>query len=80
MSQVFHPLVRYTDSSIEGGTLPATFPVSATEPVPGDIAPEGTRGTGEAICPECRGTGRIDEEKCENCNGTGKVVQGVGGA
>jgi DnaJ-class molecular chaperone len=53
---------------------------STSEPAPGDMAPAGTPGTGEAICPQCRGTGRIDQRKCENCNGTGKVLQGIGGA
>jgi DnaJ-class molecular chaperone len=47
---------------------------------PGDVAPQGTAGTGETICPQCRGTGTIDQRKCENCNGTGKVLQGIGGA
>jgi hypothetical protein len=46
---------------------------------PGDAAPEGTPGTGEAICRSCRGTGTIDQHACENCNGTGKVVEGIGG-
>jgi DnaJ-class molecular chaperone len=51
----------------------------ATQPAPGDVAPKGTEGTGEAICPECQGTGRVDQKTCENCQGSGKVVQGVGG-
>lgn len=47
---------------------------------PGDEAPPGTPGTGEDICPECNGTGRIDDRRCINCGGTGKVIKGIGGA
>lgn len=46
---------------------------------PGDQAEPGTPGTGEDICPECSGSGRIDGGDCPNCGGTGKVVQGIGG-
>jgi hypothetical protein len=54
-------------------------PVSASGSAPGDVAPKGTPGTGEAICPQCKGSGKINDRACENCNGTGKVVEGVGG-
>jgi DnaJ-class molecular chaperone len=47
---------------------------------PGDVAPPGTTGTGEAICPACSGNGRVDGEPCPNCGGTGKVIEGIGGA
>ena len=47
---------------------------------PGDEAPPGTAGTGEDVCPECHGTGRLDGSECVNCGGTGVVVEGVGGA
>ncbi len=47
---------------------------------PGDEAPEGTPGTGEDVCPRCRGTGRIDGQRdCPDCGGTGKIVEGIGG-
>jgi hypothetical protein len=46
---------------------------------PGDEAPPGTPGTGEAVCPECGGTGRIDSGACPECGGTGKVNLGIGG-
>lgn len=47
---------------------------------PGDEAPAGTPGTGEAVCPVCHGTGRIDSgEKCRNCGGRGVVIEGIGG-
>lgn len=61
-------------------TFTASDPASASQPAPGDDAPEGTAGTGEAICPECEGTGKVDGKTCENCDGSGKVVQGIGGA
>lgn len=47
---------------------------------PGDEARPGTEGTGENICPRCRGTGRIDDDRaCPDCRGTGKVTEGIGG-
>jgi RecJ-like exonuclease len=47
---------------------------------PGDEAMPGTPGTGEAVCPQCSGTGRVSDGDCPNCGGTGKVIQGIGGA
>ena len=49
-------------------------------PKPGDQAPPGTVGTGENICPKCRGTGKVDGKPCPHCRGTGKVTEGLGGA
>jgi DnaJ-class molecular chaperone len=46
---------------------------------PGDDAKPGTPGTGENLCPECNGAGRIGDVPCQNCGGTGIVVEGVGG-
>jgi hypothetical protein len=46
---------------------------------PGDEAARGTPGTGEDICPECNGSGRIDGTPCPNCGGRGTIVRGVGG-
>ncbi|WP_245591308.1 hypothetical protein [Derxia gummosa] len=47
---------------------------------PGNEAPPGTPGSGEAICPRCGGSGRIEaDEACPECAGTGHVVRGVGG-
>lgn len=50
------------------------------KPNPGDQAKPGTPGTGENICRECKGSGRIGITSCPNCGGTGKVIEGVGGA
>ncbi|MBV8452724.1 MAG: hypothetical protein JOZ29_10690 [Deltaproteobacteria bacterium] len=47
---------------------------------PGDEAPAGTPGTGEDVCPECRGSGRIASGPCGNCGGTGKIIRAIGGA
>ena len=46
---------------------------------PGDEAAPGTPGTGEGVCPECHGKGRIDGSACPNCGGSGKIIRGVGG-
>jgi RecJ-like exonuclease len=46
---------------------------------PGDDAPPDTPGTGEDICRDCHGSGRIDGKTCPACGGTGKVTEGVGG-
>ncbi len=47
---------------------------------PGDVAEPGTTGTGEDVCRECHGTGRIASGPCPNCGGTGKVIKAIGGA
>ena len=46
---------------------------------PGDEARPGTPGSGENICPECRGSGRLGSRACPTCGGTGKIVEGIGG-
>lgn len=46
---------------------------------PGDDAAPGTPGTGENLCPDCNGSGRLEGRECPTCVGTGKVVQGIGG-
>ena len=46
---------------------------------PGDQAPPGTPGTGEAICGQCKGSGVINGQTCPMCGGTGKVIEGIGG-
>jgi hypothetical protein len=50
------------------------------EPAPGDEVEPGTQGAAEDVCPECGGSGRLDnDESCTNCNGTGVVIRTVGG-
>jgi RecJ-like exonuclease len=53
---------------------------AAMRPAPGDDATPGTPGTGEDICRECNGSGRVGNRPCPNCGGTGKVIEGIGGA
>jgi hypothetical protein len=53
---------------------------------PDDDPEPGTPGTGEDICPDCKGTGKqLDKEMskpsdkpCERCDGTGIIVEGIG--
>lgn len=47
---------------------------------PGDVAAPGTPGTGENVCQDCKGTGRIGTVPCQTCGGTGKVIEGISGA
>jgi DnaJ-class molecular chaperone len=46
---------------------------------PGDQAPPGTPGSGEALCPDCAGSGQRNGQPCPTCGGSGKVIEGVGG-
>lgn len=47
---------------------------------PGDEAAPGTPGTGEDICPACKGSGNgADGKPCPNCDGTGLITEGIGG-
>lgn len=47
---------------------------------PGDEAPAGSPGTGEAVCPRCAGRGKLaGDVRCPDCGGTGKVIEGIGG-
>ena len=48
---------------------------------PGDEVPPGSPDSGETICPQCNGTGKLPGKgDCPNCGGTGKIIQGIGGA
>jgi hypothetical protein len=54
---------------------------TAQQPLrPGDQAAPGTPGTGENLCPDCSGTGKISGKECATCQGTGRVTEGIGGA
>lgn len=47
---------------------------------PGDEAAAGTPGTGDDLCDECSGTGKLrGGAECPNCSGTGHVVRAIGG-
>lgn len=46
---------------------------------PGDDAPPGTPGTGENVCPQCSGSGKVQGVTCQNCGGTGTVTKGIAG-
>jgi DnaJ-class molecular chaperone len=46
---------------------------------PGDEAAPGTPGAGENVCPDCKGSGRLNNAPCKTCGGTGKVIEGIGG-
>jgi hypothetical protein len=54
--------------------------ISKSRMHPGDEAPPGTPGTGENICPACKGSGKIGQKACPDCAGTGKIIEGIGGA
>ena len=47
---------------------------------PGDEAEPGAPGTGENVCPECKGSGRIGATPCPICGGLGTIIEGIGGA
>jgi hypothetical protein len=66
---------------MSGQTSTSTPTIGAdTQPKPGDDAPPGTPGTGEAVCRRCGGSGRLpDGQSCADCGGTGRVNQGIGG-
>lgn len=47
---------------------------------PGDEAEKGTPGTGEGICPRCKGKGKLEGgTQCPDCGGTGVIIEGIGG-
>ena len=56
-------------------TEPAKPPLN-----PGDEAEPGTVGSGEDICPQCGGTGKLASgQSCPECGGSGRIVEGIGG-
>ena len=46
---------------------------------PGDEGSPGSPGSGENLCPDCNGSGRLEGSACPTCDGTGKVIEGIGG-
>jgi len=48
-------------------------------PAAGDDARPGTPGTGENLCPDCNGSGKLENRPCPTCDGSGKVIEGIGG-
>ncbi len=36
------------------------------------------KGDQDGICPECRGTGKIEAAPCPRCDGSGRLVEGIG--
>src|SRR3954452_15093515 len=76
---VFSREMQMTKTDAQGaktGTSPTDSPVLN----PGDEAAPGTTGTGEDVCPDCHGKGRIDGAPCATCGGSGTVIRAVGGA
>ena len=63
------------ESKGSGAAVPA-----APKTNPGDQAPPGTPGTGENLCRDCSGTGKLQGKPCPTCGGTGRVIEGIGGA
>ena len=53
---------------------------SQTKVNPGDQAAPGTPGSGENVCPDCKGSGKLQNAPCKTCGGTGKVIEGISGA
>lgn len=47
---------------------------------PGDEVAPGTPQSGEAPCPACSGTGRVEGKACEACGGGGTITALVGDA
>lgn len=46
---------------------------------PGDQARSRTPGTGENICRQCQGSGKVNDRECQNCGGSGRITEGIGG-
>jgi DnaJ-class molecular chaperone len=66
------------DKSTSGGAGQGN--ANQTRVNPGDDAAPGTPGTGENVCHDCKGSGRLNNAPCKTCGGTGKVIEGISGA
>jgi hypothetical protein len=79
------PLSRTGGSMNPPSTNPSSSCANAVNDVkavlsPGDEAVPGTPGTGEDLCLNCNGTGKLaDGKECPTCSGTGKVTRAIGG-
>lgn len=58
----------------------AQDPSAARMARPGDEVPPGTPGSGDDVCPTCKGSGKIQGQQCETCLGTGMITRAIGGA
>lgn len=47
---------------------------------PGDEESPGTPQTGETLCWDCNGNGKLGDKPCPTCQGTGRVIVDVGDA
>jgi uncharacterized protein (DUF2267 family) len=64
----------------------ASMQIPARHHTPDDDPAPGTAGTGEDVCPECHGRGKVIDKKtgkptsalCERCDGTGRIIEGIG--
>ena len=62
-------------------TKPQDQPTQQDKPKlsPGDVAEPGTPGTGENVCPDCKGeSGKRVDGDCSTCDGTGTLLTGAG--
>lgn len=52
-----------------------------THMAPGDEVPaDAGAPIGDAVCPDCSGSGQVEGKACATCEGGGTVIQAVGGA
>ena len=73
-------VVQARQSAACDGIPAAEYAAVKMQLSPGDEAAPGTVGSGEDVCPICKGSGRLsDGNDCPNCDGTGKIIEGIGG-
>jgi hypothetical protein len=46
---------------------------------PGDELPPEQPPAGDDQCPDCHGSGRLDDGTCPTCGGSGRITEAVGG-
>lgn len=74
------PATKVTEAPGQAASQAPRQPVCAQPPMaPGDQAPAGMPSTGENVCPQCGGTGRLGASACPHCQGTGVVTVGISG-